>query len=153
MIVVELSPGDAVIVRLAETDGDFLIDFAAAEPNRFTITAELPGNVMGGEGVIYEEEWDDSLLGTYDEPVKGEKLLPINETSYRGVDYTQDELTRMRAQLGQPKPTTDDPENVAAWKAVNFARNFGNVKPEPVKAKFNHPPDCDCATCARWKER
>ena len=52
----ELKPGDKITITFADSDGEFVIAF---NPDSITIESELPGNIVGGEGLIYEERFGE----------------------------------------------------------------------------------------------
>jgi len=52
MITVTLDPGETIRVEFADSDGSFVIDYG---PSELTVTSDLPGSHLGGEGVIYRE--------------------------------------------------------------------------------------------------
>ena len=52
MIKIVIEHGDAVCVELADSDGRFEIRYGETE---LTVTSDLPGSHLGGEGVIYRE--------------------------------------------------------------------------------------------------
>jgi hypothetical protein len=64
MPTVILAPGQAVAVRFANTDGEFVIAFDCDSSNELTIEADMPDS-DGREGVIYREVF--SVPGDKDE--------------------------------------------------------------------------------------
>lgn len=62
MATVVIGPGETVRVELSEADGAFEITFGERE---LTVSAELPGSHLGGEGVIYREVWQGCTCGEF----------------------------------------------------------------------------------------
>lgn len=51
---IELSPGDTITVSFKDSDGEFTVTFGETS---ITVESELPGNRVGGSGLIYEESF------------------------------------------------------------------------------------------------
>jgi hypothetical protein len=57
-----LHEGEAITVALDGAYGEFTVDFAQSEPNRLSVTTDIP-DVYGRSGTLYMEEWDNSYQG------------------------------------------------------------------------------------------
>lgn len=55
MAKIVLSPGEALTVNFAETDGEFLIEWATTE---IRVSVDLDGSHIGKAGVIYREVFE-----------------------------------------------------------------------------------------------
>jgi len=68
---IELKPGETLEVGFFEGDGTFTFEFdTTVAPNAIKVSVDLPGNMVGEEGVIYHEQFDD-------EGDETDKPLPI----------------------------------------------------------------------------
>lgn len=59
-----LPPGAALRVSFKDSDGTFDITFDKNGDQRVVVSADMPGNVMGGEGPIYVEDFGQDNTGT-----------------------------------------------------------------------------------------
>jgi hypothetical protein len=62
---VVLGPGERIRIELFEADGAFEVTYGRRE---LTVTTDMPGSHLGGEGLIYREVYDGCTCGEVAEP-------------------------------------------------------------------------------------
>lgn len=144
-----LAPGNKIKIEFADNDGSFVIGFTETD---ITIESEMPGNMVGGEGIIYREHFGDT-----DDQVEIAVPPHVEDGTTDLYEYWFRGLIQPQAKSKSPNPIFEKNQSWWHWDE-SWTDAHGPFSSEQdarraLRSYANHlegKPAADLHVCINW---